>query len=55
MRAGIVYESMYGYTRTIAEAIAEGFGDGAMLRHVRAAGAADDEVDLPIVGGPTAT
>jgi len=53
MHAFIVYESMYGNTRAIAEAIAEGFGDGADVRHVRAAGAPDDKVDLLIAGGPT--
>lgn len=53
MQALIVYESMYGNTREIAEAIAEGFGDGAELRHVREAGAPGDEVDLLIAGGPT--
>jgi len=53
MHALIVYESMYGNTRAIAEAIAEGFGDGAVLRHVRSAGAPDDEVDLLVAGGPT--
>jgi hypothetical protein len=53
MHALIVYESMYGNTRAIAEAIAEGFGDGAALRHVRSAGVPDDEIDLLIAGGPT--
>jgi hypothetical protein len=53
MHALIVYESMYGNTRAIAEAIADGFGDGADVRHVRAVGAPDDEVGLLIVGGPT--
>jgi len=53
MHALIVYESMYGNTRAVAEAIAEGFGDGADVRHVRQAGVPDDEVDLLIAGGPT--
>jgi len=53
MRALIVYESMYGNTREIAEAIAEGFGAGAELRHVREAGAPDEAVDLLVAGGPT--
>jgi len=53
MHALIVYESMYGNTRAIAEAIAEGFGDGAVLRPVRTAAAPDDEVDLLIAGGPS--
>jgi len=53
MHALIVYESMYGNTREIAEAIAEGIGDGALARHVRDAGAPDEEVDLLIAGGPT--
>jgi hypothetical protein len=53
MQALIVYESMYGNTREIAEAIAEGWGDGAVLRHVREAGAPDAAIDLVIAGGPT--
>jgi hypothetical protein len=53
MRALIVYESMYGNTRAIAEAIAEGWGEGAEVRHVRAAKAPSDEIDLLVVGGPT--
>lgn len=53
MHALIVYESMYGNTRAIAEAIAEGFGHGAEVRHVREAGTPDDAVDLLVAGGPT--
>jgi hypothetical protein len=53
VRALIVYESMYGNTRAIAEAIAEGWGDGAVVRHVRDAEAPSDDVDLLVVGGPT--
>jgi hypothetical protein len=53
MRALIVYESMYGNTRAIAEAIAEGWGDGAEFRHVRNAGVPSGDLDLLVVGGPT--
>jgi Flavodoxin len=50
MDALVVYESMYGNTRAIAEAIAEGLG-GAELRSTREG--ADPSADLLIVGGPT--
>ena len=50
MDALVVYESMYGNTRAIAEAIAEGLG-GAVLRSTREE--ADPSADLLIVGGPT--
>ena len=60
MRALIVYESMFGATRTIAEAIAEGLAPAAEVRVVRAADAAAqvsredlDAIDLLVVGGPT--
>jgi flavodoxin len=46
----VVYESMYGNTRAIAEAIAEGLG-GAPVRPVGEAG--DVSADLLVVGGPT--
>ena len=50
----VVYESMWGNTRTVAEALAEGIGSD-----VRVTQAADapvpvpDEVQLLVVGGPT--
>jgi hypothetical protein len=50
----VVYESMYGNTRTIAEAIASGLGADADVVPVREA--TPDRVaiaDLLIVGGPT--
>ena len=56
MRVVIVYESMFGNTRVIAEAIAEGFGDET---DVRVFGVADTDpnvvadADLVVVGGPT--
>jgi hypothetical protein len=53
MRALIVYESMYGNTRAIAGAIADGWGRGAAVLHVRDAGVPSDDVDLLVVGGPT--
>jgi hypothetical protein len=55
MRAVIVYESMFGSTRAIAEAIAEGLSPSE-VRVVRAAdadAAVLDGVDLLVVGGPT--
>ena len=52
MNAIVVYESMYGNTRRIADAIAEGLG-GAMVAGVHEEPAELDSVDLLIVGGPT--
>jgi flavodoxin len=53
MNALIVYESMYGNTKAIAEAIAEGLACEATLRSVHEAGPIDQEYDLVVVGGPT--
>ncbi len=56
MRVVIVYESMFGNTRLIAEAIAKGFGDET---DVQVFGVADadpkvvEDADLIVVGGPT--
>jgi hypothetical protein len=52
VNALVVYESMYGNTRAIAEAVAEGLG-GAEVRSVHAAAGIPDEVDFLAVGGPT--
>ncbi len=55
-RALVVYESIYGNTRAIAEAIAEGLAPLGDVE-VRSVFDADDftaaEVDLLVVGGPT--
>lgn len=59
MRAVIVYESMYGNTRRIAEAIAEGFGPNDSVRVLPVADLDPnqeepiDGTDILIVGGPT--
>jgi Flavodoxin domain len=56
MKAVIVYESMYGNTRTIAYAIGEGLRPTADVTVVSAAQASQDllhEADLVVVGGPT--
>jgi hypothetical protein len=50
MKALVVYESVYGNTRAIAEAIADGLG-GAPV--VQVSKADSPEVELLIVGGPT--
>jgi hypothetical protein len=52
MDAIVVYESMYGNTRAIGEAIAEGMGGVPVLAVHEAAGR-ELAVDLLVVGGPT--
>jgi multimeric flavodoxin WrbA len=56
MKAVIVYESMYGNTRAIAEAIGEGLRPAADVSVVSVTGATPDllrQADLIVVGGPT--
>ena len=56
MRTVVVYESMFGNTRMVAEAIAGGFGPAADVRVVPVADADPvglGPVDLLVVGGPT--
>ena len=56
MRAVIVYESMFGNTHKIAEAIAEGLASGAFAEVYRADEAdyaSLDGSELLVVGGPT--
>lgn len=52
MAALVVYESIYGNTRAIAEAIAEGLG-GAEVRPVHEGRSRLDGAELLVVGGPT--
>lgn len=56
MRALVVYETMFGNTRAIAEAIAEGLSIGATVEITDVADAPLEippEVDVLVVGGPT--
>jgi flavodoxin len=56
MRAVIIYESMYGNTHAIAEAIAQGLLPGNEVTVVPVAGASEELLegaDLVVVGGPT--
>ncbi len=56
MRAVIVYESMFGATRQVAEAIAEGLGGPDVATVVPVRDATADLIassDLLVVGGPT--
>ena len=56
MKAAVIYESMYGNTRAIAEAIAEGLGPVAESEVLSVDEAQDTDlrsVDLLVVGGPT--
>ncbi len=52
MSATVVYESVYGNTRAVAEAIAEGLGDAEVVAVHEAADRILD-ADLLVVGGPT--
>jgi hypothetical protein len=56
MRALVVYESVYGNTRAVAEAIAEGLEALGAVQAKPVCETADsdlDHVDLLVVGGPT--
>lgn len=58
MRATVVYESLFGRTQEVAEAVAEGLLAAAPVAAVDCtpvadAGPAAGEVDLLVVGGPT--
>ena len=55
-RAFVVYESMFGNTQTIAEAVADGLSSRMEIELVEVGGAPTripDEVSLLVVGGPT--
>lgn len=55
-RALVVFESMYGNTRTIAEEVARGFAESAEAKAVPVHRLAAEDVaaaDLLVVGGPT--
>lgn len=55
MKALVIYESMFGTTRQIAEAIAEGLRTRLEVEsaEVGVAGAPPADIDLLVVGGPT--
>jgi hypothetical protein len=54
MSVMVVFESLWGNTRALAEAVAEGLGPAVTLLDVgRAPVPLPDEVDLLVVGGPT--
>jgi hypothetical protein len=54
MEVLIVFESMYGNTRAIAEAVAEGIGAGlTSVQSVHEAGVPPADLELLVVGGPT--
>lgn len=56
MRAVVVYESMFGNTRAIADSIAAGLtdhADVAVLEIGEAPDLVNDDIDLLVVGGPT--
>jgi flavodoxin len=53
MKTYIVYDSIFGNTQSIAEAVARGVGEEAQLFHVSKAKSNFDGVELLIVGSPT--
>ena len=56
MKAVVVYESMYGNTHLIADAIGRGLsgrGDVVVIPVAQAAPAVVEDADLVVVGGPT--
>ncbi len=53
MRALVVYESMYGNTMHVAQAIAEGIGDATAIEVGKAPHVLPADLDLLVVGGPT--
>lgn len=53
MRTWIVVESMWGNTREIAEAVAEGLGGDVEVLDVTRAPGLGDDLDLVVIGGPT--
>ncbi len=54
MKALIVYESLWGNTRRIAEAIADGLGgDTSLVSAATAPETLPEDIDLLVVGGPT--
>src|SRR5215204_1687443 len=56
MRARVVYESMFGNTQAIAQAVADGLAERMSVDVEEVGSAATDvagDVDLLVVGGPT--
>jgi flavodoxin len=56
MRAVITFESIYGNTRAVAEAVADGLrplGEASVVSHHEAGPAAISDADLLVVGAPT--
>lgn len=56
MRALVVYESMFGNTQRVAQAIADGIATKLPVRMIEVGDAPEDvggDVDLLVVGGPT--
>jgi hypothetical protein len=53
MKALVVYESMYGNTMAVAQAVADGLGDAETIEVGAAPTVIPPEVELLVVGGPT--
>ena len=56
MRCLVIFESMYGNTKTVAEHVASGLGESASVQCLEVGTAPttiEEDVDLVVVGGPT--
>ena len=53
MKTLVVYESMFGNTRAVAEAIAEGLGSAEVVEVSAAPVVLPVDLELLVVGGPT--
>jgi hypothetical protein len=54
MSALVVFESMWGNTRAVAEAVARGLGEGAVVANVdQTPSRLPADVDMLVLGGPT--
>lgn len=53
MHALVVYESMFGNTQSVAEAVAEGLGESVEVVEVGSSPVIGPYLDLLVVGGPT--
>ncbi|MBN2850713.1 MAG: flavodoxin family protein [Erysipelotrichaceae bacterium] len=53
MKSLVIYDSVFGNTKKIAQSIVDGLGEGSTLMHVSDVKPGDLKVDLLVVGSPT--